>query len=210
MKPKVFRDVYWVVFLIFELFFAPLFLLPPACSGYILYTYITDPTQMSANSMPQFVLFMSVCIAMTIGGIWMLNHNLFLPRAFGRLLVYEDRVVYKCLLRKTRVLRFEECEYIGVENFDKLNRGLPVVRGDETSFIYFSKNPFPQKYVGKVTTLKNSKDFIKITYTDKLAKALIDILPAEKDNLLRSFYAKMQAADRELNANKKSKKSKKK
>ena len=146
----------------------------------------------------------------SLDGLWLLNHNLFLPRAFGRLLVYEDRVVYKCLLRKTRVLRFEECEYIGVENYDKLNRGLPVVRGDETSFIYFSKKPFPQKYVGKVTTLKNSKDFIKITYTDKLAKALIDILPAEKDNLLRSFYAKMQAADRELNANKKSKKSKKK
>ena len=207
MKPKKFRDNLWPIFVGYEIFFAISALAVLCIILFSLYWHMKEP--------PGYTTMETILMCGSFGSLlvavgWMFNHNLFLPRAFGRLLVYEDRVVYKCLLRKTRVLRFEECEYIGVENFDKLNRGLPVVRGDETSFIYFSKNPFPQKYVGKVTTLKNSKDFIKITYTDKLAKALIDILPAEKDNLLRSFYAKMQAADRELNANKKRKKSKKK
>ena len=207
MKPKKFRDNLWPIFVFVEVFFLLATLICIGILIFLVYMRVNGDKTLSTITF----LFYCVCfIALTLDGLWLLNHNLFLPRAFGRLLVYEDRVVYKCLLRKTRVLRFEECEYIGVENFDKLNRGLPVVRGDETSFIYFSKNPFPQKYIGKVTTLKNSKDFIKITYTDKLAKALIDILPAEKDNLLRSFYAKMQAADRELNANKKRKKSKKK
>jgi hypothetical protein len=60
--------------------------------------------------------------------------------------------------------------------------------------------------VGKVTLLKNTKDFIRFSYSDALAKELIDILPADKDYLIRSFYGKMQASDRNLGRNQKRKK----
>ena len=207
MKPKVFRDVYWIAFLLIEIILFFVTLPSPCLLVYFIYTQIRgiDPV-----SIGMFIVACLSLLIMTIVGAWVWTYKLWFPRAFGRLLVYENKVVYKCLFCKTRVLKLEECEYIGIEDYSGLNPGLPSVRGDEIAFIYISKNPYPQKYAGKITLLKNTNDFIKFSYTDALAKALIDILPAEKDNLLRSFYAKMQAADRELNANKKSKKSKKK
>ena len=197
MKPKIFRDVYWIFFLIWEILLFFIVLAVPCGLTYFLYLLITEDLPLTGLDVFACLVF----LILTIGGVWMWTYKLWFPRAFGRLLVYENKVVYKCLFCRTRTLTFDECEYIGVEDYIKLNPGLPAVRGDEFSFIYFSKRPYPQKYVGKVTLLKNTKDFIRFSYSDALAKELIDILPADKDYLIRSFYGKMQASDRNLGRN---------
>ena len=198
MKPKKFRDAAWLFFLFVEAFLASL-TVPPLWYAVFLMRNFSYPIL-------TWIKIALVLGAMLGGLIWAFFHDLWFLRAFGRLLVYEDRVVFKCPFRRTRTLTYEECAYIGVEDYDKLKRAMPVIRGDEVSFICFSKKPYPEEYKGKISLLKNTKDFIKIGYSDALAKELIDILPADKDYLLRSFYGKMQASDRNLGRNRKRKK----
>ena len=127
-----------------------------------------------------------------------------LDRAFGRLFVYDDKVEYRCFLRTTKTMMFESCKYVGVETDNSVqNMAISVVRGDERAYIFFSEQPYPEKYKGKVSFLKNKKGFIRIYYSDDMCLALIESLPNEKSSLLRAFYAKMQAADRILPSNKK-------
>ena len=202
MKPKVFRDAVWGFFVFVEAFY---FILWSICSYMLIQAIILYINDFTLVEFGEFLLFFS---GITIGALWFPLSELILPRAFGRLLIYEDKVVYRCPFRRKRTLKLEECEHIGVENYAKLNRGMPVVRGDEISFIYFSKKPYPEEFSGKITALKNSKDFIKISYTDKLAEALFEILPDNKDYLIRSFYGKMKANDRLAKIKKRNKKKK--
>ena len=76
--------------------------------------------------------------------------------------------------------------------------------------MYLSVKPYPEKYHGKISLLKPQKGFIKISYTDKLAETLIEILPAEKDNLIRAFYGKMKTKDMVLAQQKRDKSNRKK
>ena len=92
-------------------------------------------------------------------------------------------------------MKIEEISYAGVEDFHLLNGGILKFRGDEDAFVYLSTSPFPKEYSGKVTLLKNKKGFIKFTYSDKLAEALMGVLPADKDNLIRAFYGKMKSQE---------------
>lgn len=203
MEPKKFKDGSWAGFLFIEILN---FLL----LAFVIFLDIL--AIVAINNSPNFsylalvlinVVFLGLGVALFLWGTFSPR---VLDRAYGKLWVYEDHVAFKCPFRRTRILTFEECAYIGIENYNALLRGLPIERGDEAAFIYFSTKPYPEKYRGKISLLKNTKDFIKIGYSDALAKALIDILPADKDYLIRSFYAKMQASDRELGRSKKKKK----
>ena len=190
MKPRRFHDTMMPLFIVIEIVFG-LF-------GIVFLTFIGIVILYFASL--EFTLDM-LFYAVMIWGMdiyWILGfclNPLIYNRAFGRLLVYEDKVVYKCFLRKNITMKIEEIKHAGVEDFHLLNRGVLKFRGDEDAFVYLSTSPFPDEYRGKVTLLKNKKGFIKFTYSDKLAEALIDILPAEKDNLIRAFYGKMKAQD---------------
>ena len=206
MKPKKFKDGSWAGFVFIEIFHFFILLLA---------IFLDTCLNLAAKNSPNFssseigilILGNILCLGMGIAlFLWGTFSHLTLDRAYGKLWVYEDRVVFQCPFRRTRTLTFEECKYIGIENYNDLIRGLPIERGDEAAFIYFSTKPYPEKYKGKISRLKNTDDFIKIGYSDALAEALIDILPADKDYLIRSFYNKMQARDRELEKKKKKKK----
>ena len=189
MKPRKFYDTMMPIFLVFEIFgLCGLALLISIVVAFICFAppeYITLKAQ-----------FYLIGILLPIGGgFYGLFNHAFYDRAFGRLLVYENKVVYKCLLRKTLTMKKEEIKYAGVEDFHLLNKGVLRFRGDEDAFVYLSTTPFPDEYRGKVTLLKNKTGFIKFTYSDNLAETLIDILPAETDNLIRAFYGRMKSQD---------------
>lgn len=200
MKPQRFYDTMMPIFILIEVVFG-LFGVVFMTSIGIAIIYLAPPEEMVRT-----LLYATFVFVVDVYWIFGFCFNRFIyNRAFSRLLVYEDKVVYKCFLRKTLTMKVEEIKYAGVEDFHLLNGGVLKFRGDEDAFVYLSDNPYPDEYRGKVTLLKNKKGFIKFTYSDKLAEALIDILPAEKDNLIRAFYAKMKLSD----MNKKQKKKKK-
>ena len=207
MKPKVFRDKLWPVFFIIECFFIILFLL----TIYITFIIISSAMKQWSNSLEDIMaltLFI-LLIPVLSGGLWIFcftSHKA-LDRAFGRLLVYEDKVIYKCFLKTPKTLNFESCKYVGVETDNNVKiMAIPIIRGDERAHIYLSEYPYPAEYKGKVTFLKNKKGFIRIYYSDELCLTLIKALPEEKNTLLKIFYNKMQATDRQLSNNTKKRK----
>lgn len=204
MKPKVFRDVAWPAFLIIEIFCVLVILFFLGVSIYILLLAKEDLLQ---GIIPIYLwlyelLFLGGC---AFYFFFFVNSSKILDRAFGRLLIYDDRVVFKCPLRFTREIAKDDCNYIGVEDYQALNRGLPTVRGDETSFVYFSNTPYPEKYKNKISLLKNNKGFIKVSYSDRLAITVMEEFPEEKCNLVKAFYGQMQANDRMMKQKKRKK-----
>ncbi len=189
MKPRRFYDTMMPIFLVFEIFvLCGLALLISIVVAFICFA----PPEYKTTKVWFYLIGMLIPIG---GGFYGFFNHAFYNRAFGRLLVYEDKVIFKCFIRKSITMNIEEIKYTGVEDFHLLNRGVLKFRGDEDAFIYLSTSPFPDEYRGKVTLLKNKTGFIKFTYSDKLAEALIDILPADKDNLIRAFYGKMKSQD---------------
>ena len=92
-------------------------------------------------------------------------------------------------------MKIEDIIHVGVEDYRLLNRGFHVIRGDEISFVYLSDKPYPEEYKGKISCLKTKKGFIKMSYTDGLAEALIEVLPKERTYKLQSFYGKIKAQE---------------
>lgn len=205
MKPKVFRDAAWPAFFVIEIFCVLLLAFVLWSSVYML---LLEKENLLQGIIPTYLIIFEL---LWIGGgggflfVCFVNSSKILDRAFGRLLIYNDRVVFKCPLRITREIAKEDCNYIGVENYQALNRGLPVVRGDETSFIYFSDTPYPEKYKNKISILKSKKGFIKFFYSDKLAIAVMEGFPEEKCYPVKAFYGQMQATDRRMKQKKEKK-----
>ena len=204
MKPKVFRDKLWPAFFVIECLIAAFFLLILCLTVFFLDISI-DKWSNSARNIIALIGFLIV-FPILGGGLSIVGFTWprILDRAFGCLFVYDDKIVYRCFLRTTKTMMFESCKYISVEtdNNDQY-MAISVERGDERAYIYFSEQHYPEKFKGKISLLKNKKDFVKFYYSDELCSALIAVLPNEKSSLLRAFYAKMQAADRILPSNKK-------
>ena len=204
MKPKVFRDTAWHAFLVIEIFCVLLLAFILCSSVNIL---LLEKESLLQGKIPTYLIIFEL---LWVGGggflfVCFVNSSRILDRAFGRLLIYDDRVVFKCPLRITREIAKEDCNYIGVEDYQSLNRGLPTVRGDETSFVYFSNTPYPEKYKNKISLLKNNKGFIKVSYSDRLAITVMEEFPEEKCNLVKAFYGQMQANDRMMKQKKRKK-----
>ena len=196
MKPKVFRDVAWPAFLVVEIFCVLLLLFIVGSSINML---LLEKENLLQGMIPIYLLIFELLWVGGGGGfvfICFVNSSKILDRAFGRLLIYDDRVVFKCPLRITREIAKEDCNYIGVEDYQALNPGMPTVRGDETSFVYFSNTPYPEKYKNKISLLKNNKGFIKFSYSDKLAITIMGEFAKEKCNFVKAFYGQMQVNDR--------------
>ena len=190
MKPRKFYDTMMPLFLVFEIFLLCCIVFPISLGVY--FVCFAPSEYMTLKVWFYLITLLIIIIGMGFYGFF--AQELY-NRAFGRLLVYEDKVVFKSLLRKSITMKIEEINYAGVEDFHLLNGSILKFRGDEDAFVYLSTSPFPKEYRGKVTLLKNKKGFIKFTYSDKLAELLINLLPAEKDNLIRAFYGKMKSQD---------------
>lgn len=188
MKKRVFRDILFPVFLIVEIF---VIILELGIAGVLVYAF-----SQYGMDREMYLTYIAIIALLILTFQFFFNSPRVLDRAFGRLTVYNDCVVYKCFLRPTRKLYYVDCAEIGVENYEALNRGLPVVRGDETSFIYFSKEGYPSKFHMKISLVKNSRKFLKTSYSDALCEELIKVIPEEKSAALREFYAKMIANDK--------------
>ena len=159
-----------------------------------------------ADGTPIFYAY-AFCGALTIGFIW-----IFVKLVWPRLdwfVVTDTYAEWHCFLRRKRRLYYDDCNYIDVETFNK-EAQRPIIRGDECAMIYLSMDPFPEKLRGRINHLRCTNRIIRFPYSDKLALTLAEVMPEAKSNLIRSFYGRMQFADRQLEKKRKnSKKSKK-
>ena len=212
MKPRIFRDNLWPVFLVIEIMILLLESLVIFCAVYLIILAINHPSQ-DYDVQDYAVLIIFELFLVGGGsfacGIQGFSHTI-LERAFGRLLIYNDRIVLKCPFRITKTMMIDSNIYVGVEDYNNSNHAIPIIRGDETSFIYFSTKPYPQEYHEKIHKLRNKKDFFKFYYSDEIALELLKVIPLNKSYLLNGFYQKMQASDRIIKKEKRKRKSKRK
>lgn len=94
--------------------------------------------------------------------------------------VGETEIVWRCPLRRTRVMEVSDC-MIGI--------------GKETSgwnmtypYIYFSKRPLPAEAADQIQKVPTSDAFIKFRYRSDFAEYLLKHLPREKTSAVAYYY----------------------
>lgn len=167
-------------------------------------------SEVEEANLPWFVLALYgiLGIAMTYWAIR--GTRVIIERLASWLTIKEDAIVWHCPLYRSIKMNKDECIHIGIDDMNDHRGGVPILRGDEYAFIYISTTPLPDKYHHKIDTAKCKKGFIRMPYSDKLAKALVEWLPKEKSNQVRAFYCKMQANSQILYQAKKQQRKKKK
>lgn len=151
-----------------------------------------------------FVLFLCSSIVLSV---WWIVFRLWERQDW--LLLTEESVTWRCLLKKSVQITYDDCQYIGVETFNKESFGVSL-RGDRFAMIYISLDLYPEEMSGHINRLHCNERFIKFPYTDKLAETLLEVVPQEKTHLLRAFYNQMKRYDQELEQNRKRRKKRKK
>lgn len=133
--------------------------------------------------------------------------EMFVLRVYGEqtasmLVVSKDKIVWKNPTTKNVKLQIDECKHVGINDCTQLPKvsyapssSFFLRRGDELSLIYISDHPMPIEYYHKLSSEKCKDGFICFVYSDKLCKALIEVLPEEKTAVLKAFYEKMQETD---------------
>lgn len=106
-------------------------------------------------------------------------------RCFGRLIIDENEIIWKCPLMKTRCLHKEEIRYTG---FDYRFKGGSLRDITTMDMAYFSKLPYPQEAVNKSYKLRNSDDFIKFHASKKLCLYLSEWLPEPRNRIFGAAY----------------------
>lgn len=196
MKPKIFRDYRFPIGLIGIIGIGS----PYAFCLYMMW-HIIDALRRGSIDLVTFIITVAIYVFFGVWIVWFFRY--LGSRTLSWLKVTEDEIVWRSPFHFALKMRLNDCVYIGVDDMDDDNKVIPIVRGDEVSYIYFSSEPFPNKYKHKINRLKCKKNFIKFAYSDKLCEHLIKVFPQDKINKLTGFYNLMQAQDR-INKNKKS------
>ncbi len=99
----------------------------------------------------------------------------FWPLIWGKLIIDDTGVKWKCLFKKSIFLSWNECKYVGFETFTEGN----VIKVDfyNTGFryIYFSTTPYPKEFSGKINKLNCKEGFIKFfSVNEKICSAVLE------------------------------------
>lgn len=131
-------------------------------------------------------------------------------RLYSKLTVYQDRIKWSCIGYKSVSMNFSEIDFIGIADADEEDHPPLIIRGDESTYIYFAKAPVDYKYQHKIFRLRNKENFIVFKYSDKLYNLLSEYFSENDLRMVSAFYTKMQIADREAKKIKEKAKLKKK
>lgn len=106
-------------------------------------------------------------------------------RFFGRLIITENEIIWKCPFMKTRRLNQTEVKYAG---FDYRFSSGSLRNITAVDMAYFSRHPYPEECVGKSYKLRNSDDFIKFHASKKLCLCLQEWLPEPRNRIFAAAY----------------------
>lgn len=157
------------------------------------------------------------CITQLAGWFWICKAVVW-QRCWGKLIVTEDEIIFRCFPLRPKRIRKTECNYIGIADYRKYDR--EVTDGDKNDpdyyyiyttcvAIYFSKEPYPKEYIGRVSQLQCTKNFIKFTYSDELADAAFAWAPSKAAKVL-GFKNRRQSLINAMERQKKAEKKRKK
>ncbi len=196
MRSKRFFDWRFPAWLILAIILA----LPTMIVIIINIVFFTVPILLRERPISEGILPFIVMLAMSIGEIWVLR--VLGVQLASMLVVSKDKIVWKNPGARSVKLRVDECQYVGISDCTEIKsvsyaapHSLFLRRGDELSLIYISDHPMPIEYYHKLSGDKSKDGFICFVYSDKLCKALIEVLPEEKTAVLKAFYDRMQEAD---------------
>lgn len=151
----------------------------------------------------KYLLFLCFMLLLSGGLIWV-NTTMFTPR-MDYLVVTGDYVEWHGIFRRKKRLCYRDCPFVDIETFNK-EAQCDIVRGDECAMIYLSTEPYPEDMRGRINHVYCSDTFIKFRYTDKLAEALLEVLPEDKARMIRAFYKGMKHKDEMLERERKERK----
>lgn len=109
-------------------------------------------------------------------------------KLFSSICVEENRIVWKCPLRKKRTILKYSVNFIGVEAENAFN-------GLEYPFIYISRSPFPKEFSHKIDKLPCRDGFLKFWYTDEFAAYLLTHFSNEQTKSL-AYYQQVKKQKR--------------
>ena len=121
----------------------------------------------------------------------------FFPLGLCTLEVNQEVITWRCPCQKKVTICPEDCVYVGIATIPQSKHvRTPLIRGDETSYIYLSTRPVDEKTKRKINAKPPKKGLVYFQYRDDLCLHLMEILPEEKTRALAGFYSRMQDADR--------------
>lgn len=142
-----------------------LMLLFVSTTGFIWYLFFRD----TPNFLDRAILF-PLCVTV----LACIPLHEFWYRCFGRLVVTEDEIVWKCPFMRTVRLKKAEIRYTGI---DYRWPGPAQKAVTPVDMAYFSTTPYPQKCRNKSYLLRNKKGFIIFSAGEKLCCHMSAWLP---------------------------------
>ncbi len=140
-----------IIFVIeFRLFFIFFIFSLTGCGGFII------------NSIYDRNLFCVVGFSLFLGLMIYVLHiyiiPIVFPMAFGKLIISDKGIEFRCIFTKRIFLTWDECRFCGIESY---KNDIKDLYGTGRVYVYFSKNELEQEFRGNVTKKKNSANFIK-------------------------------------------------
>lgn len=142
-----------------------LMLLFVSTTGFIWYLFFRDTPALLDKAI-LFPICVTVLACIPLHEFWY--------RCFGRLVVTEDEIVWKCPFMRTVRLKKAEIRYTGI---DYRWPGPAQKAVTPVDMAYFSTTPYPQKCRNKSYLLRNKKGFIKFSAGEKLCRHMSAWLP---------------------------------
>ncbi len=116
-----------------------------------------------------------------VGGIvlfigWLLSWKyLILPKvypiAFGKLILTDEGVEYRCLFKKRSFISWDDCEFCGIEAYPSVTTDLYKIG---YRYVYFSTKQIPEERRNKPDYMKNDNELIKFyPVTKKLCNEIL-------------------------------------
>lgn len=142
-----------------------LMLLFVSTTGFIWYLFFRDTPALLDKAI-LFPIYVTVLACIPLHEFWY--------RCFGRLVVTEDEIVWKCPFMRTVRLKKAEIRYTGI---DYRWPGPAQKAVTPVDMAYFSTTPYPQKCRNKSYLLRNKKGFIIFSAGEKLCRHMSAWLP---------------------------------
>ena len=142
-----------------------LMLLFVSTTGFIWYLFFGDTPALLDKAI-LFPICVTVLACIPLHEFWY--------RCFGRLVVTEDEIVWKCPFMRTVRLKKAEIRYTGI---DYRWPGPAQKAVTPVDMAYFSTTPYPQKCRNKSYLLRNKRGFIIFSAGEKLCRHMSAWLP---------------------------------
>lgn len=114
---------------------------------------------------------------------WFFAKNVF-PKQFFAICVLDDRAVtVKRLFKRDCVIEYAKCNAVGIGSY--IHTIAPTSVGTEQKFIYLSYERLTDRLVNNINQLNPDKSRVKIGFSEKTYRYLMEHLPPEQASKLR-------------------------